>query len=303
MKIRFTFLALLPLLPASVNAELYVVIVTGLGGDAVYTEQFRSQQQAIETASQSLTDAANIQSFAGDDATRSSILAHFEKLQSKLRASDQLSVFLVGHGSYDDVQYKFNLPGPDLTGEEIVTALDDVVASTQLIVNTSSASGALADQLQRDNRIVILATRSGAERHATRFGTYFAAALADSAADIDKNQLVTAEEAFNYAKRQVTDFFERNDQLATEHPQLEGERSDRLSLSRIGGARPNIVDVALAGLVAERDALNAEIESLRLGKDNMVPDEYQAQLLQKILELARIEDAIEQQQGGADVRR
>lgn len=303
MKPRLILFALLPLLPALAAAELHVVIVAGLGGDAVYAEQFRNQQQVIETASQSLTDTANIRTFAGEEATRDAILGHFERLHSDLRESDQLSVFLLGHGSYDDVQYKFNLPGPDLTGEDIVTALDNVVASTQLIVNTSSASGALADQLQRDNRIVILATRSGVERHATRFGMYFTAALVDAAADIDKNQLVTAEEAFNYAKRQVADYFERNDQLATEHPQLEGERSGRLSVSRIGGAPTNIVDVVLAGLVADRDALNAEIDSLRLGKDSMPADEYQAQLLQKVLDLARIEDAIESRQGGTDVGR
>ena len=26
---------------------------------------------------------------------------------------------LIGHGSYDGAEYKFNIPGPDLTGAEI----------------------------------------------------------------------------------------------------------------------------------------------------------------------------------------
>ena len=37
------------------------------------------------------------------------------------------------------------------------------------------------------------ATRSGAERHATRFGGYFVAALGDSSADLDKNRVISAQ--------------------------------------------------------------------------------------------------------------
>ena len=114
----------------------------------------------------------------------------------------------------------------------------DGVAGGQLVVNTSSSSGATLDRLKGDERILILATRSGAERHATRFGNYFAAALSEPSADLDKNRMVTAEEAFGFAERQVADFYERNGQLATEHPRLEGEQAARFSLARLGASRP-----------------------------------------------------------------
>ena len=44
---------------------------------------------------------------------------------------------LIGHGSYDTVEYKFNLPGPDISGGELAALCDRVAAKRQLIVNTT----------------------------------------------------------------------------------------------------------------------------------------------------------------------
>jgi cell division protein FtsB len=158
----------------------------------------------------------------------------------------------------------------------------------------------MVDLVTSEDRIVVLATRSGAERHATRFGDYFAIALGDPSADIDKNQRISVEEAFDFAERQVSDYFERNDQLATEHARLEGQRAERMALARLGGAQPNVVDTALGELIADRDALNAEIDTLRLGRDDMPRTDYQSALLERMLELARVEDAIEARQEELD---
>lgn len=297
---RFASLAGLILLPALTFAELHVVIIEGLPGDQVYAEQFDSQVTAISTALRSVTDAERVRVFRADDVSRDAVLGHLRSLQSEVRSSDQFALFLIGHGSYDDVEYKFNIPGPDLTGEDIAAGLDELPTTNQVLVNTSSASGAIIDLVSNDDRIVVLATRSGAERHATRFGDYFATALGDPGADIDKNQRISVEEAFGFAERQVSDYFERNDQLATEHARLEGEHAGRLALARLDGAQPNVVDTALGELVADRDALNANIEALRLARDDMPLADYQSALLERMLELARVEDAIEARQEELD---
>ena len=294
LNIRSTlFGALLVAAPSILPAAIHVVVVEGLGGDPVYTNQFGEQIDAIEAAAESVTSSDRIRVFRVSNATRKNILDHFESMRTNVSKNDQVTLYLVGHGSYDDYEYKFNLPGPDLTGEDIAQALDGLPGANQLLVNTSSASGAIIDLLAANDRVLVVATRSGVERHATRFGGYFAAALSNSSADTDKNQLITAAEAFSYAQRQVTDYFERNGQLATEHARIEGERTSRVSLARLGDARPDVVDDDLADLVADRDELNSEIEALRLSRDDLPFEEYQAQLLQKMLELAQIEDAIE----------
>jgi hypothetical protein len=296
---RLISLAIL-LLPALAFAELHVVVVEGLPGDQTYAEQFDRQVTAISMALRSVTERERVRVFRTDDVSRDAVLGHLESLKSDIRSSDRFALFLIGHGSYDDVEYKFNIPGPDLTGKEIAAALDELPTADQVFVNTSSSSGAMVDLVTSEDRIVVLATRSGAERHATRFGDYFAIALGDPSADVDKNERISVEEAFRFAERQVSDYFERNDQLATEHARLEGQRAERMALARLGGAQPNVVDTALGELIANRDALNAEIDTLRLGRDDMPQTDYQSALLERMLELARVEDAIEARQEELD---
>ncbi len=270
-----------------------VVIVEGLGGNDHYTAQFAEQVEAIAAAARTLAPQPELALFRGDDATRQAIVDFFATLGDRRATTDQLIVYLIGHGSYDDHEYKFNLAGPDLTDADILAALDRVPAASQIIVNTSSASGAAADRWQSDSRVVITATRSGVERHATRFGAHFAAALSDPAADTDKNEIVTALEAFDFADRRVRDFFETSGQLATEHAKIIGDRAARVSLARLGAARPASDDARLTELIAKRDAISARIEALRSERDTMSADEYQSRLLGVMLELAQAEEAIE----------
>lgn len=281
------------LVGAAASAELHVVVIEGLGGESRYTDQFAEQVEAVVNAAQSLTSDDRIRVFHAGQSGRDDVLRYFETLQSEVAAADQVALYLIGHGSYDDYEYKFNIRGPDLTGQDIAGLLDSLPSTSQLLVNTSSASGAMAELAKSDNRMLILATRSGVERHATRFGNYFAAALNDPTADIDKNRIISAAEAFSFAERQVDDYFERNGQLATEHPRLEGERADRFGLARLGTTRPATDDTVLAELIAERDALNARIDSLRLEQGNLSPEDYRSRLLQRMIELAETEEAID----------
>jgi hypothetical protein len=290
-------LAVILLQPVVAAADLHVVVVEGLGGNEMYARQFSEQVAAVATASATMTNDNRVRVFAADSASREAILLHLADLAEQTSASDQVAVYLIGHGSYDDHQYKFNISGPDLTDTDLRDALDALPSTNQLLVNTSSASGAMADGLSNDVRLLVLATRSGVERHATRFGNYFVASLNEPGADLDKNQVVSVLEAFQFAERQVDDFFERNDRLATEHARMEGERGDRFGISRLTAGRQSssesIKDSELDRLTEDRDVLNAEIDELRLARDAMSAEEYQSGLLQKMLELAATEDDIE----------
>jgi hypothetical protein len=284
------------IVPALAAAELEVVIIEGLGGEERYVQDFAAQVTAIENAADALTSSSRIRVFRSGEFSRDDVIEYFAGLGERIRPDDRLALFLVGHGSFDEHEYKFNIAGPDLTDGDLFDLLDRSAAGSELIVNTSSSSGATLDRLKGDNRTLILATRSGVERHATRFGNYFVAALTDASADLDKNQLITADEAYQFAARQVSDYYERNGQLATEHPRIEGEQGARFSLARLGAARPARADSVLDRLLAERAQLNTDIEELRLRRDAMTPDAYQAELLNNMLELATVEEEIERRE-------
>ena len=296
MKLARLAAAMLALAPGIGLAEYHVVILEGLGGNDIYAGQFADQVEAIEDAARGLAGDGDVRVFRSGTYTRDDVIAHFNELAEIAGSDDRLALFLVGHGSYDDHEYKFNVAGPDITDTDLIDMLDALSGVSQLVVNTSSASGATFERLNADNRTLILATRSGSERHATRFGHYFATALFDASADLDKNSIVSAEEAFRFAERQVSDYFERNGQLATEHPRLEGAQAGRFSLARLGTQRTVRADTELERLMDTRDALNADIDALRLRRDSMAADEYNSELLQRMLELATLEEQIEQRE-------
>src|SRR5256885_2838954 len=75
-----------------------------------------------------------------------------------------------------------------------------------VVINCASASAPFLKTLSGTNRVIITATRSGNELNFTRFGQYFAKALADPESDLDKDGQVSLLEAFLTASRRVADF-------------------------------------------------------------------------------------------------
>lgn len=284
------------------RAELQVVVVEGLSGEPRYAEQFSIQIEGIQSALSAMTTSDRVTVFRDGTFDRDALLNYFNELPTRMNSDDRLAVFMIGHGSFDDHQYKFNIAGPDITDDDLKAMLDANPASAQLLVNSGSSSGAVQEKLQADGRTLMLATRSGVERHATRFGSYLAVALSDSSADVDKNNIVSAAEAFQFAERQVADYYERNGQLATEHPRLDGDsdNADRFGLARLGAARPSNDDATLRRLQTNRDEINSTIDDLRLRRDSMTPDAYQESLLQNMLELATLEEQIEAREAELD---
>jgi len=286
--------ALLMLLSTFAYADLYITIIQGMGGAETYDQQFSEQVEKVSIAAKSVTEADRLKVFTGPAATRDNILSHFEQLHTQLTAEDRLTIYMIGHGSYDDVEYKFMIQGPDLTDADLLQILGSLPATNQVLVNTGSSSGALLEHLKADGRIIITGTRNGNERLATRFGGYFADAFVDPAADVNKNNAVSVQEAFDYAERMVKDHFEYEGILATEHPVIQGEMAAQFVLARGGPSQPQAQDPQLAGLTRQRDAIDSKIEDLLLRRSQLEPQDYLEQLQTLMIELSLTQGEIEQ---------
>jgi Peptidase C13 family len=285
--------ACIGLLALPAQAATHYLIVSGIGGQPQYEESFARYAQMLERAARkSATDAASVTVLSGEDATREALESSLEALAASVTESDSVAIFFVGHGSYDGEQYKLNLPGRDITGEELNKLLVAVPARTQLIVNTTSASGAVLDDWKADGRTLITATRSGAERNATRFGEYWAQALSSEEADTNKNGIVTAQEAFDYAERRVADSFESDGALATEHPQLVGDGAERFTAARL--VAPQTQTPAQRELSARLEALETQIADLRDRREELPSDEYLNQLQSLLVELALVQRQLDE---------
>jgi hypothetical protein len=285
------------LLTAPAHAETYYLIVGGLGGEPTYAEQFDKDVTELAAVARRSTAANRVSVLKGEEATRDALVNGLDSLRTRAKAADSVIVMLVGHGSDDGEAYKLNLPGPDIDGAEVAKLLGAIPARSQLVVNATSASGAILETWAGEGRTLITATRSGFERNATRFAQHFAAALAAGSADINKNGVITAQEAFDYASRRVADSFTRDGALATEHPQIAGGAAGRIAVARLASAAPAIEaaasDPAVAALVAERDRIDMEIEALRARRESMANDAYLAELQRLLVSLAEVQAKID----------
>jgi len=274
------------------HAEQYYLIVAGIGGQPVYDEAFSEYSESLaEAAKRSVSNAALVKVLAGEEATREAVRSALGELAEKTSETDSVAVFLVGHGSYDGEEYKLNLPGPDISGEEMATLLAALPARSQLVVNMTSASGAVLENWAGEGRTLITATRSGAERNATRFAEYWTESLSSDEADLNKNGVITAQEAFDFASRRVADSFEEQDALATEHPQLVGDNAQRFNAARLVA---RVLDTPeLRELNEELDAIQGQIDALRLRREDMEQAEYLNELQELLVQLALKQREIE----------
>jgi hypothetical protein len=142
-----------------------------------------------------------------------------------------------------------------------------------------------------DGRVLITATRSGAERNATRFAAYWTEALSSDAADLNKSGVVSAQEAFDFASRRVADSFEEDGALATEHPQIVGDNAARITAARLVERAASTAEQR--ALNARLDELEAEIADLRARRESMPNDQYLNDLQALLVELATVQRQID----------
>ena len=281
--LRVTALALLPALTAP--AATYYLTVSGLGGEPDYEQRFKMWAEDIGKTTRSQALVAP---------TREKLRARFAELAREVKPDDAFVLMLVGHGSFDGADYKFNLPGPDVTAQEMAALMDRIPAARQLVVNMTSCSGGSTDFFKKPNRVVVTATKTGTEKNATVFARYWAEALRDPGADTDKNETVSAQEAFLYAQKKTRDFYESNKRLAAEHAAIDDNRLAAVfPVLRIGAAGAAAADPAKRELLAKKEQIEQQIDKLKYEKAAIPEAEYKKQLTALLLELARTEEAIE----------
>lgn len=289
---------------ASLNAATFYVTVAGLGGEPDYEQRFESQAQEIDKLLHGSSGDAKITTLYGAQATKANVQNALQQVAHQAKPDDAFVLMLIGHGTFDGYDYKMNLPGPDISGVELASLLDRIPCTRQLVVNMTSASGGSRASLEKANRVVITATKSGTEKNATVFARFWVEALRDPTADIDKNETVSALEAFNYASNKTAEFYDTQKRLATEHPTLEdtgqgdGERKPspengeglkaaQFALLRIGTAQISANTPEKKALLEKRDQLEAEIDKLKYEKAAMPADEYKKQLQDLLIQLAK----------------
>lgn len=316
-------LFLLPALPAQA-LQHHLLIISGIGGTDAYRQQFaRASTSLTQSAIKAGIDQSNIIVLSAEPSADSATGQHLadkatisqalQEISSKAADDDRIFVVLIGHGNPRGDSAVFNLPGPDISAEEFAAAVAVLGDRATIIINTASASGPFIKPLSGGKRVVITATSSGREYHATLFGDYFVAAFAAAGADRDKDERISLLEAFDYARREVQRSFESEKRLLTEHALLDDNGDGQGSLDpgefQADGALANRIYLQqplslasgasneLIGMLESKQGIEQSISALKQQRESMTPANYYTELERLLVELALLAREIRAQGG------
>jgi hypothetical protein len=305
------------------QSSSYALIATSASGGGEFKEKFwKWASQMTETLTGELhlphenivllaEDPTMNASLATGKATKTELAKAFDGLAAKVPSGGRLLVFLIGHGSFDNGEYRFNLVGPDATGTELKNWLDRFSERQVVLVSSTPCSGVLTKTLSRGGRIVITATKSEFENNETIFAQFFVEAFKNKAADADKNSEISMLEAYQYTAQQVEAWYKEQGRLATEHPLLEdtgdatavarpspangeGLLAAKVSLRSASTALPGAAAASpeLHALTAEKQRLEEAIQDLKYRKANLPEAEYGSRMERLLIELAQTNQKI-----------
>ena len=257
-----------------------VVVVVGAPGTSDYGSQFRKWADQWQDAAKK-GSASCIRIGLDEDSTSSDR----EKLKTTLlenaSGKELLWVVLIGHGTFDGREAKFNMRGPDVSDKELADWLVPI-RRPLAVIHCGSSSGTFINMLSAENRVIITATRSGDEQNYARFGQYLAESVIDPRADLDKDGQVSLLEAYLTASSRVAEYYKTHAQLSTEHALLD-DNGDKL------GTPPDW----FKGVRATRRAKDgAALDGVRAHQFHLVPSVRERTLP---VELRQRRDAIELQ--------
>ena len=288
-----------------------VIAIAGAAGEEEFGNQFDSWVTLWEKAARDA--GARSVTLRASSATETNQLAQIEQaLRDEPRdGAGELWLVLLGHGTFDGKEARFNLHGPDLTSADLAEWLRPFRRPV-VVINAASSSGPFLSKLSGTNRVVVTSTRSGYEQNFARFGQYLSEAIGDPQADIDKDGQVSLLEAFLTASHRVAEFYQREGRLSTEHALIDdngdGQGTPADWFRGVRAVKKSTTGAALDGLRAHqvhlirsqteqalslperarRDELELAIAKLRDDKSKLPEDEYFRRLETFLLELGRL---------------
>jgi len=304
-----TFVVLTPRLFAEDKATTpSLIIAIGAGGELTFADAFAHWAANWRKAGEAA--GAHVQSIDKNETDSLARIRQALEAEPK-EGSAELWLVLLGHGTFDGREAKFNLAGDDLTASDLTSLLRPFHRPV-IVVCGFSASGAFLKPLSGAGRVIITATKTGTENNYARFGGYLSETIADPAADLDKDGQTSLLEAWLAAAQRTAAYYKDEGRLATEHSLLDDngdglgtppdwfqgvrvvkKSTDRRAPDGLRAHQIHLVSSAAErslppAVRAERDVIEKELAQLREVKSSMPEEMYFNQLESLLLKLARL---------------
>src|SRR3984957_18419656 len=95
----------------SAHASVYYVTVAGVGGEPDYEQRFTANAMDLDKIFKSAV-GAHVTTLTGKQATKAKLTETVSAIAREAKPEDDFVLTLIGHGSFDGAEYKFNLVGP-----------------------------------------------------------------------------------------------------------------------------------------------------------------------------------------------
>ncbi|MHC4740856.1 MAG: hypothetical protein ACYS8Z_03030 [Planctomycetota bacterium] len=174
----------------------------------------KSERMQILTGSDSLT-SKGLQASTGEKLEET-----IGRFADSVGPEDRFIFYYIGQANTVADKLRLNLPGADITHEQLAEWIDQIEASSMLIVLDCPCAETAIKAVCKPGRIVVCSCTAD-QQYSTRFSEYFVPALADAKSDSDADGRVSLLESFTFASRQVEDWYRKRDLLKTETAILE----------------------------------------------------------------------------------
>ena len=216
---------------AAAVKDTHALIVTGINKNAIDRQ---TKDKAVVDLSSFLLNNASIKrdrlavlansrslaSTASDVSTAENIEDKIGAFAAAVNPADRFLFYYVGQANVAAGELRLNLPGADITHEQLAEWLGPIKASSILIVLDCPGAGLAVKALAGEGRIIVAGCTAD-QHYSTRFSEYFVPALVENKSDTDSDGKVSLLEAFTSASRQLDDFYRSKGLLKTETPLLE----------------------------------------------------------------------------------
>ena len=93
--------------------------------------------------------------------------------------NDRFIIYYIGQANVVKENIRFNLPGPDITQNELAEWINKIMSSESIVILDCPGAGLAIKTIDKPKRIIICAARSD-QPYLTHFSEYFIPALIDS---------------------------------------------------------------------------------------------------------------------------
>lgn len=235
---RLSFLTFITMLigtwcVASPTGQTKVLIVQGLSTDQTQRDRYEKMGKAFEEAVKKCTqEVLRLTAGAADpsqESRKDTLLKKWAEMHRNCGPEDQVVMVYIGFARWDDNQFWFNLPGPDLSASELAKMTPSAKAGCVTMILGCPQAGRAIKAFSGKQRIVMAATDEAGERQDPVFVEVMSALLLKEGGSISWRSV------FEGTVKGVEHWFKQAGLIQTEHAMLDDNGDGKGSESPFEG--------------------------------------------------------------------